>query len=89
MFAQLEEINRRPEPFERYTAADLWTDEHTSGQMLAYHLNDDVDVSSRRGAFIERSVAWIVSHFGVGPRASAEPTRAPDGSLSSQVPIGR
>ncbi len=34
VFAQLEEINSRPEPFEFYTAADLWTDEHTSKQML-------------------------------------------------------
>jgi len=66
MFAQLEEINSRPETFEFYTAADLWTDEHTSSQMLAYHLNTDVDVSSRRGEFIDQSAAWIGSHFNVG-----------------------
>jgi 2-polyprenyl-3-methyl-5-hydroxy-6-metoxy-1,4-benzoquinol methylase len=66
MFAQLEEINSRPEPFEFYTAADLWTDEHTSQQMLGYHLNTDIDVSSRRGAFINRSVEWIASHFNIG-----------------------
>jgi len=53
MFTQLEEINSRPEPFEFYTAADLWTEEHTSEQMLAYHLNTEVDVSSRRGEFID------------------------------------
>jgi len=63
MFAQLEEINSRPEPFEFYTAADLWTDEHRSEQMLAYHLNTDIDVSSRRGEFIDQSVEWIVSYF--------------------------
>lgn len=67
MFAQLEEINSRPEPFEFYTAADLWTEEHASEQMLAYHLNTEIDVSSRRGAFIDQSVEWIESHFGVGP----------------------
>lgn len=66
MFATLEEINRRPEPFSVYTAADLWTDEHTSAQMLAYHLNGAIDVSSRNTAFIDRSAEWIVSHFGVG-----------------------
>jgi len=66
MFTQLEEINSRPEPFESYTAADLWDDDHTSQQMLAYHLNTDIDVSSRRGAFIDRSVEWIESHFSVG-----------------------
>ncbi|OPY49019.1 MAG: bifunctional 3-demethylubiquinone-9 3-methyltransferase/ 2-octaprenyl-6-hydroxy phenol methylase [Methanosaeta sp. PtaU1.Bin060] len=66
MFTQLEEINSRPEPFAFYTAADLWTDEHTSEQMLAYHLNSDIDVSSRRGEFIDRSVDWIASRFSIG-----------------------
>ena len=65
-FEQLEAINKRPKPFECYTAADLWTDVHTSEQMLAYHLNSDIDVSSRRVEFIDRSVAWIGSHFNVG-----------------------
>ncbi|MBN2477474.1 MAG: class I SAM-dependent methyltransferase [Pirellulales bacterium] len=63
MFDHLEDINSRPEPFQFYTAADLWTDEHTSKQMLAYHLDAEIDVSSRRGAFIEQSVEWIGSHF--------------------------
>jgi len=66
MFEQLEDINNRPEPFECYTAADLWTDNHTSEQMLAYHLNADIDVSSRRVEFIDQSVEWIGSHFNVG-----------------------
>lgn len=66
MFKRLEDINSRPEPFECYTAADLWTDDHTSEQMLAYHLNADIDVSSRRFEFIDQSVAWITSHFDVG-----------------------
>ena len=65
MFEELEEINIRPEPFEFYTAEDLWTDEHTSKQMLLFHLNDEVDVSSRNAAFIERSVEWIASHFNI------------------------
>lgn len=63
MFNQLEEINLRPKPFEFYTASDLWTDEYTSKQMLSFHLNEDVDVSSRKKSFIERSANWIVSHF--------------------------
>lgn len=66
MFEELEEINSRPEPFQFYTAADLWTDEHTSRQMLKFHLDESVDLSSRNKKFIERSVEWIVSHFGVG-----------------------
>lgn len=63
MFEQLEKINSRPKPFEFYTASDLWTDEHTSRQMLAFHLNDKVDASSRNAAFIDKSVDWISSHF--------------------------
>ena len=66
MFQILEEINTRPKPFGEYSASDLWTDDHTSKQMLAFHLNGGIDVSSRTSAFIEESVDWISSHFGVG-----------------------
>jgi 2-polyprenyl-3-methyl-5-hydroxy-6-metoxy-1,4-benzoquinol methylase len=66
VFEELEDINSRPEPFEFYTARDLWTDEHTSEQMLKYHLKEDVDLSSRNAAFIERSVEWIASYFEIG-----------------------
>ncbi len=65
MFEELEKINTRPKPFEFYTASDLWTDEHTSKQMLSFHLNEEIDVSSRNAAFIDRSVEWITSHFSV------------------------
>jgi 2-polyprenyl-3-methyl-5-hydroxy-6-metoxy-1,4-benzoquinol methylase len=67
MFEQLEKINHRPRPFEFYTAQELWTDEYTSKQMLSYHLNEDVDLSSRKGEFINRSVEWITSHFDIRP----------------------
>jgi SAM-dependent methyltransferase len=63
MFEQLERINERPAPFEFYTAGDLWTDEHTSEQMLIFHLNEAIDVSSRNAEFINRSVEWIASRF--------------------------
>ncbi len=66
MFEELEKINERPEPFQFYTASDLWTDEHTSKQMLSFHLNEAIDVSSRNAGFINRSVEWIVSMFNVG-----------------------
>lgn len=65
MFTELKEINSRPAPFQFYTADTLWMNEHTSRQMLEYHLNEEIDVSSRNRAFIERSVEWIVSHFAV------------------------
>jgi len=65
MFKELKEINSRPAPFQFYTADELWTNEHTSKQMLEYHLNEAIDVSSRKKSFIERSVGWVVSQFGV------------------------
>ena len=66
MFEQLEEIGRRPAPFECYTAADLWTDDHVSGKMLAHHLNTETDLASRRAEFIDQSAAWIGTRFHVG-----------------------
>lgn len=66
MFEELSRINTRPKPFEHYTAGDLWTEEHTSAQMLKYHLDKEIDLSSRNHEFIERSVAWVVSHFEIG-----------------------
>ena len=66
MFSELERINNaRPLPFEFYTAGDLWTEEHVSDQMLAFHLNTDIDVASRKASFIDRSVARIINKFGV------------------------
>jgi SAM-dependent methyltransferase len=63
VFDLLEEINSRPEPFQFYTAEELWTDEHTSAKMLEYHLNESVDLASRNRDFISRSAEWIISHF--------------------------
>jgi 2-polyprenyl-3-methyl-5-hydroxy-6-metoxy-1,4-benzoquinol methylase len=62
---ELKEINSRPSPFQFYTADELWTDVHTSKQMLKYHLNESIDVASRNKSFIARSVDWMVSHFEV------------------------
>ena len=66
MFEELERINTRPEPFEFDTARELWTDEHTSKQMLSFHLNGEIDVSSRNTTFIHKSVEWISSQFNIG-----------------------
>lgn len=67
MFNELSEINSRPKPYEYYTAADLWTDEYTSGRMLEYHLDDSVDAASRNRRFIDRSAEWIIQFFKLGP----------------------
>ncbi len=66
MFKELEKINERPEPFQFYTASDLWTDEHTSKQMLSFHRNEAIDVSSRNAEFINRSVEWMATEFNIG-----------------------
>ena len=52
MFEALEEINARPAPFQFYTARELWTDPHTTKQMLKYHLDESVDAASRNKNFI-------------------------------------
>jgi len=65
MFKELKEINSHLSPFQFYTADELWTNEHTSKQMLKYHLNESIDVSSRNKIYIEKSVKWIASHFEV------------------------
>jgi len=65
VFDKIENINTCPAPFEFYTASDLWTDEHTSEQMLTFHLNEDIDVSSRNAEFINHSVEWIASAFNI------------------------
>ena len=44
MFDKLKEINSRPRPFQFYTAEELWANEHTSKQMLKYHLNEEIDL---------------------------------------------
>lgn len=65
MFNTLNKINARPEPFEYYTAPELWTNEHTSKKMLEYHLHEKIDAASRNPVFIERSVNWISTKFDI------------------------
>ncbi len=69
MYIIIEAANEKPVAFSVYTARELWTDEHTSEQMLAYHLNGDIDVSSRRTSFIDDSVRWMTSCFDLSPNS--------------------
>jgi 2-polyprenyl-3-methyl-5-hydroxy-6-metoxy-1,4-benzoquinol methylase len=70
MFNDLKEIVARPEPFQFYTADILWADPHISKKMLDFHLDGSNDISSRNRAFIDRSAAWISSHFGIDAPSS-------------------
>lgn len=66
-FEVLARALEKPAPFSSYTAERLWAAPHTAGQMLKLHLDEEIDVSSRRGSFIEASVAWLVKAFELGP----------------------
>ena len=68
-FEFLREVCRRPEPFSEYTAQDLWNDPHISRQMLEYHLDPTLDISSRNHDFIARSADWLVDRFELGAGA--------------------
>ena len=70
LFKKLENINTKPQTFQYYTAEELWTDEHTSKEMLKYHLDENINASSRNKKFIEDSVNWIVSYFGIDKTSS-------------------
>lgn len=66
MFEGLIDINRRPACFSVYTAGELWTEPHTAGQMLEYHIDKDLPIASRKHEFIDLSAAWITEHFKLG-----------------------
>ena len=65
MFQKLQRISERPKAFEFYTSEILWNDKHISKNMLDAHLNPDWDGAARKREFIDRSVEWLVSHFGI------------------------
>jgi SAM-dependent methyltransferase len=67
MFELLKKINRRPKPWQFYTADVLWNDGHISKKMLEFHLDENADPASRNKAFVDKSVAWITSRFNIGP----------------------
>ena len=54
-------MSTAPEPFSAFTTPAMWDDTHVSAQMLAAHLDPGNDAASRRPAFVDRSVEWIVA----------------------------
>lgn len=63
LYDLLKDASRRPQPFSRYTAADLWTRPHLAQQMLAAHLDPHSDRASYRVDEIDRIVRWLDSRF--------------------------
>jgi 2-polyprenyl-3-methyl-5-hydroxy-6-metoxy-1,4-benzoquinol methylase len=48
----------------------FWDDPNISSQMLAVHLNPDIEAASRTGETIDRSVGWLIETLGLKPGAS-------------------
>lgn len=59
MISQLIELQQKPAPFTPGEAL-FWDDPHISSQMLAAHLNPEIDAASRRPETIDRSVEWLI-----------------------------
>ena len=64
--AQLIELQQKPAPF---TPGEplFWDDPHISEQMLAAHLNPNVDAASRRPETIDRIVQWLIETLELKP----------------------
>ncbi|WP_422450353.1 class I SAM-dependent methyltransferase [Endozoicomonas sp. ALB091] len=65
MFKQLNNATAKPVAWSSYTAAVLCADPHIARQMMAYHLNPDINAASRSFDFIDESVSWLISSFGL------------------------
>jgi SAM-dependent methyltransferase len=64
IISQLLQLQEKPAPFSPGEAL-FWNDPHISSQMLAAHLNPDVDAASRRPEIIDRSVKWLIETLGL------------------------
>ena len=82
MFNYLNQYLKYPEIYTSSTT-NFWIDEYISQNLLAIHLNPELELASRKTEFIERSVCWIgesvspISHpklldIGCGPGLYAE-----------------
>lgn len=45
----------------------FWTDPHIARQMLAFHLDPEIEAASRKPETITRSTAWIITSLGLQP----------------------
>ena len=64
--AALRDLQQPPAPF---TPGEplFWDDPHISAQMLAFHLDPEVDAASRNPETIDHSVSWIATRLGLQP----------------------
>ena len=66
IISQLIELQQKPEPFTPGESL-FWDDPHISTQMLAAHLDPDIDAASRRPETVDRSVDWLIETLGLKP----------------------
>lgn len=59
-------LQEKPQPFEPGEPR-FWTDEHIARQMLALHLDPQVEAASRHPEVIQRTVDWLVPALGLQP----------------------
>jgi len=52
--------SNKPAIYTKGTAV-MWTDEHISKQLLAVHLNPEIDLASRRQTTIAKTIDWILA----------------------------
>ena len=64
IISQLIGLQQKPAPFAPGESL-FWDDPHISSQMLAIHLNPDIDAASRRPETIDRSVKWLIENLGL------------------------
>lgn len=79
---KLIKLTEKPEIYKKGTES-MWTDEYISGQLLAVHLNENIDLASRKKTTIDKTVEWILKQvggenlsildLGCGPGLYAEP----------------
>ncbi len=66
---KIETLTQKPTRFEP-GELHFWDDPYIAQQMLAAHLNPDIDAASRKPSAIENSVQWIIKHLHLQPGES-------------------
>ncbi|WP_292470689.1 class I SAM-dependent methyltransferase [Methanolobus sp.] len=59
-FTDIIEFTKKPQLYAEGNTV-MWTDAHISKQLLNIHLNQDIDLASRRRSSIESTVGWILN----------------------------
>ena len=61
-------LSKKPDLYEPGTAV-MWTDPHISKQLLNIHLNEHMDLASRKHTTITRTIQWILTQLQDAPQS--------------------